>query len=83
MYSNRFYEAAVSQSVPKHVECTWGSLSLDGLGSPHNIGQPDTTSAEGWGLKKQNLQKVRSNSEPKKSRNDSQKGKKQDFGKTK
>lgn len=53
MYSNRFYEAAVSQSVPKHVECTWGSLSLDGLGSPHNIGQPDTTSAEEWGLKKQ------------------------------
>lgn len=60
MYSNRFYEADVSQNVSKHMECIWGLLSLDGLGSPRNIGQSDTSSAGGWGSKKQNLQKVRS-----------------------
>lgn len=60
MYSNRFYEAAMSQNISKHVEHTWGLLSLDGLGWPHNTGQHDTPSAGGWSSKKQNLQKVRS-----------------------
>lgn len=59
MYSNIFYEAAMSQNASKHVECIWGSLNLDGLRSPHNIGQPDTRSAGHWGSKKQNLQKER------------------------
>jgi len=82
IYSNSFYEAAMSQNVSKHAECIWGSLRLDGLGSPHNTRAWHILC---WGSKKQNLQKVRwsVDSEPKKSRNDSQKGRKQDFVKMK
>lgn len=68
------------------MECTWRLSSLDGLGSPQNVGQPNMSSTGDKPSKKQNLSKKQDqvlDSELKKSISDSQKERKQDVGETK